>query len=108
LVNGRAKLPNWEHLWSDLVHEERRWKTRDKTLSKGDDEENYALDGKEKKGKGKKSQSKVELGQGGKKKYLSKIKCFHYHELGHYARKCPHKKSYKKIAGGEVGETLNS
>jgi len=44
------------------------------TSSKAEDEEKCALDGKEKKGKGKKSQSKGKYGQGGKKKDLSKIK----------------------------------
>jgi hypothetical protein len=66
------------------------------------------LDGKEKKGKGNKSQSKAESSQGGKKKDLSKIKCFHCHEFGHYAMKCPHKKESKKTSGGEVGEALAS
>ena len=40
------------------------------TSSKGEDEDNYSLDGKEKKGKEKKSQSKSDLSQGGKKKDL--------------------------------------
>ena len=35
-----------------------------------------------------------------KKKDLSKIKCFHYGELGHYATQCPRKKSK-----GESSET---
>lgn len=30
------------------------------------------------------------------KKYLSKIKCFHYHEFGHYATKCPNQKESRK------------
>lgn len=42
------------------------------------------------------------------KKELSKIKCFHYHELTHYAMKCIHKKAYKKALGGVVGESLAS
>ena len=54
-MNGREKLPNWEHLWSDLVQEEFRWNTRDGSSSKTNDEENCSLDGKENKGKGKKS-----------------------------------------------------
>jgi hypothetical protein len=36
------------------------------------------------------------MSQGGKKKDLSKIKCFHCHELGHYAMKCPHKKEERR------------
>ena len=50
-MNGRDKLPNWEHLWSDLVQEEIRWNTRDETSSKGEDEENFALVGEGKKGR---------------------------------------------------------
>jgi hypothetical protein len=53
-VNGREKLPNWERLWSDLVQEEFRWNTRDGSSSKHDDEEDCALNAKERKGKGNK------------------------------------------------------
>ena len=73
-----------------------------------EDEEKFALAGKAKKGKGKKSQSKGDSSQGGNKNNLSKIKCFHYHEFGHYATKCPHKKTSKKISGGVAVEALNS
>eukprot|EP00253_Pinus_taeda_P027074 PITA_27074 len=85
-----------------------RWNTRDGTSSKGEDEEKFALAGKEKKGKGKKSQSNPESSQGGKKKDLSKIKCFHCDEFGHYATNCPHKKTSKKTLGGVAGEALAS
>jgi hypothetical protein len=51
-VNGREKLPNWECLWSDLVQEEIRQNTRDGTSSKGEDEEKFALVGKERREKG--------------------------------------------------------
>ena len=66
------------------------------------------MDGNEKKGKGKKYQSKPESSQGGKKKDLSKIKCFRCHEFRHYATKCPHKKVSKKTSGGATGEALAS
>lgn len=87
----------------DLVQEEFRWNTKAGTSSKAVNEENCALVGKAHKGKGKKSQSKGEFGQGGKKKDLLKIKCFHCHELGHYATKCPHKKVGKNSSGGVPG-----
>lgn len=47
--------------------------------------------GKGRKYKGKKGQGKDESYHKGqkKKKYLSKIKCFHYHQFRHYATKCP-------------------
>ena len=44
----------------------------------------------------------------GKKEYLSNIKCFHFHECGHYATKCPHKKTIKKTSGGAESEALTS
>ena len=107
-MNGREKLPSWERLWSDLVQEEMRRNTRDGTSSKGKDEENFALVGKGKKGQGKKSQTKLESSQGGKKKDLSKIKCFNCHEFRNYATKFPHKNSSKKTSRGGAGESLAS
>jgi len=92
------------------VQEEIRWKTKDETSSKGKDEENYVLDGKPKKwkGKAKKSKSKAKSSQGDKKKDLSIIKCFHYHEFRNYATKCPQKKTRKKNSRGETCEALAS
>lgn len=58
-LNGREKLPNWERLWSNLVQEEFKRNNRDETSSKAEDEDNFALVGKGKKGKGKKTQSKL-------------------------------------------------
>lgn len=88
-MNGREKLPDWESLWSDLVQEEIWWSTRDGSSSRTGDEENCALDGKENKGKGKASHSKSESGKAGKKRDFSKVKCFNFHEHGHYAINCP-------------------
>eukprot|EP00253_Pinus_taeda_P003716 PITA_03716 len=107
-VNGKDKILNWERLWTDFVQEETRQNSGDGTSSKGEDEEKFSLDGKAKKGKGKKYQSKPESNQGGKNKYLSKIKCFHCHEFMHYATKCAHKKASRKTSGGVVGEALAS
>lgn len=59
-MNGREKLPNWERLWFDLVQEEIRRNTRDRGSSKGEDEKNFALVRKGKKGKGNKSQTKLD------------------------------------------------
>jgi hypothetical protein len=94
-VNGREKLPDWERLWSDLVQEEFRRNTRDGSSSKHDDEEDFALATKARKGKGKKFHSKSE--SKGKKLDLSKVKCFHCHEHGHLATNCLQKKKDKKV-----------
>ena len=85
-VNGREKFPGWERLWLDLVQEEIRQSTRDRSSSKNSDEENCALDSKAKKGKSKKASHS---GVKGKKQDMSKVKCFHYHQHGHYATNCP-------------------
>ena len=81
-VNGREKLPDWEQLWSNLVQEEFRRNTKDGSSSKTDDEENFTLAGKEKKGKGKNPYSKTETGKEGKKRDMSRVKFFHCHEHG--------------------------
>jgi len=67
-------------------------------------ENDFALVRKENKDKGKNSQGKE-----GKRKYLSNIKCFHCHEFGHYATKCPQNKSSKKDSVvAAAGEDLAS
>eukprot|EP00253_Pinus_taeda_P006996 PITA_06996 len=104
-VNGREKLPGWERLWSDLVQEEIRRSTRDGSSSKGADEENCALAAKAKKGKSKKAS---QSGAKGKKQDMSKVKCFHCHQHGHYATNCPQKKKNKQAVGSVGGEALAS
>eukprot|EP00253_Pinus_taeda_P023084 PITA_23084 len=104
-VNGREKLPGWERLWSDLVQEEIKRSTRDGSSSKGDDEENCALAAKAKKGKSKKAS---QSGAKGKKQDMSKVKCFHCHQHGHYVTNCPQKKKNKQAAGSAGGEALAS
>ena len=96
----------WERLWSYLVQEEFKKNTRDDSSSTHDDEEDCALAAMERKGKGKKFHSKSK--SKGKKPDLSKVKCFHCHEHGHYATNCPQKKKNKKVVGASVGEALAS
>jgi len=61
------------------------------------------------KAKGNESQGQAKSSEGGKKKYLSKIKCFNCCEFRQYVTKCPHKKSSKEeFAGGSIDEALNS
>ena len=60
---------------------------------------------KEKKGKSKKASHS---GAKGKKKDMSKVKCFHCHQHGHYATNCPQKKKNKQAGGSAAGEALAS
>jgi len=54
------------------------------------------------------SHSKFNYCHGGKKKYMSKVKCFHCHELGHFATNCLLNKSRKKSSEGAACEALAS
>jgi len=72
-VNSREKFLGWERLWSDLVQEEIRQNTRDGSSSKASDEENYALDAKENKGKEKGSFYESSSSNDGKKVDKSKV-----------------------------------
>lgn len=107
-MNGRDKLLDWERLWSNIVQEEIRRNTRDGLSARTYDEESFARKGK--KSKGKKVHGKTKSSQNGGKKMkdLSKIKFFHCHEFGHYATKCPNKKSNKHVAAITGGESLSS
>ena len=69
------------------MQEEFRWNTKDGSSSKHDDEEDCALAAKARKGKGKKFPSKSNAK--GKKQDLSKVKCFHCHEHGHFTINYP-------------------
>ena len=88
------------------MQEEIRQSTRDGSSSKQDDEENLALASKDKKGKGKASQSKSS--HGGKKVDKSKVRYFHCHEVGHHAMKCPYNKFKKGSSKGFDGDALAS
>eukprot|EP00253_Pinus_taeda_P004877 PITA_04877 len=87
--------------------DEIRRNTKDGSSSKID-EEHCALAIKERKGKGKIYHSKSYSYHGGKKKDMTKVKCFHYHKMGHFATNCPLKKSKEKSSGGVASEALAS
>ena len=75
-ILGRGTLPPWDEMWAALRQEKIRWQSKTSSSSKGikvkQEEEDLALASKGKQEKR-------------KKKDLSKIKCFHCRELGHYA-----------------------
>ena len=73
---------------------------------KNEDEENFTLDTKSRKGKEKKNRSQSSVK--GKKQDMSKVKFFHCHQHGHYATNCPQKKKNKQAAGSTAGEALAS
>ena len=86
------------------MQEEFRRNTRDGSSSKYDDEDDFSLDAKENKRKGKKFHSKSE--SKGKNLDFSKVKCFHNDEHGHLATNYLQKKKNKKDVGAVAGETL--
>jgi hypothetical protein len=92
-----GKIPDWQRLWDDCIQEETREES--KRNKQGSSDENLALVSKTRKGKGKSSNKKGNndggSSQPGKKKDLSKIKCFSCHKNGHYASQCSEKKKGK-------------
>ena len=80
--------------------------TVDGSSSKNDDEENFALASKTRKGKGKASYSKSNYSHGGKKGDMSKVRCFNCHKMGHYVTNFPSKKPKKGSSEGSEGEAL--
>ena len=76
-ILGRATLPSWEEMWAALRQEEIRQLTKAGSNGKGgrikkEEEEDAAL-------------ASVGKQEKQKKNDLSKVKCFHCGELGHYA-----------------------
>jgi len=79
------------------MQDEIRRNTIDGSSLKTDDEENCDLVIKARKGKGKNSHSKSNSYHGGKKKDMTKVKCFHCHKMGHFFTNFPLKKSKEKF-----------
>ena len=88
------------------MQDEIRQDTRDGSSSKNDDEEDFSLASKARKGKGKKNPS--QSGADGKEHDMSKVKCFHCHKHGNFTTHCPQKKKNKQATGAVAGEALAS
>jgi hypothetical protein len=91
-ICAREKLPKWERLWDDYIQEETCKESRSGKQGGGAANENLALVSKTKKGKGKVSKKGNKQGEGqqfGKKRDMSKIKCYIFHKNGHFASQCP-------------------
>ena len=76
--------------------------------SKNHDEEDCALAAKMKNWEGNKFHSKSESDEEVKERDMSRVKCFHCHEHGHYATNCPQKKKNEKASISAAGEALAS
>ena len=81
---------------------------QDGSSYKTDYEENCALASKVNKGKGNQSYSISKTNKEGKEHDMSRVKCFHCHEHGHYATNFPENKKNKNALGSTVGEALAS
>jgi hypothetical protein len=94
----REKLPDWQRLWDDCIQEETREES--KASKQGGSDENLTLVSQTRKGKGKgsnkKGNSEGATSQSGKKKDLSKVKCFACHKSGNYASQCPRRRKGKE------------
>ena len=99
-------MPNWDEMWAALKQEELRRdllkvKLGRSSSSSGskpkvEEEDNTTLT------------SKGQQGQQRRKKDVSKVKCFKYGKMGHYASQCPLKKKDKdekhdsKVAAAKI------
>jgi hypothetical protein len=84
-------LPPFDRLWTDCIQEEARIESRN-GKQKGNDDENQALVAHTRKGRRGGSLEREASPEPGRKKDLSKIKCFACHQYGHYASQCPQRK----------------
>jgi hypothetical protein len=93
-------MPTWERLWDDFVQEELRCSSGSsgqQRISEGDEDPALWTKGKKKVGKGARqgpkrgAKTQGESGNG-KKRDMSKVKCFSCKRMGHYAGQCPNRK----------------
>jgi hypothetical protein len=90
-------MPNWERLWENFVQEELRCgSSGQQRIYEGDEDLSLWSKGKKKVGKGARQGPKMgakppESGSG-KKRDMSKVKCFACNNMGHYVGQCPNGK----------------
>jgi hypothetical protein len=99
-IVGRENLSSWERLWDDFIQEETRRGYLRGSSSSVKKEENVALSAKWSKGKPKTQGPTSPSKQQGKpkkkgEKDLSKVKCWCYQKMGHYAVTCLERKKKK-------------
>jgi hypothetical protein len=90
----RSKLPKFNKLWTDCTQEESRLIS--KTLKTNDDENQDSLPSHVKKRKDRREASPKRDKRPHYKKDASKVRCYSFQKLGHYAFQCPHKKEKGK------------
>jgi hypothetical protein len=110
-VVSREVMPTWERLWDDFIKEELRCSSGSsgqQHMPKGDDDLSLWSKGKKKikedARQGPKGGTQPQESSDGKKKEISKVRCFACGEMWHYVGQCPKRKK-KRQQGGMAATT---
>jgi hypothetical protein len=87
-ICARRRFPKFDKLWEYCTQEESRLISKSQ---KTNDEENQALDAQVKKRKEREEGIPRKSKKPHHKKDASKVQCYTYKKMGHYASQCPHK-----------------
>jgi hypothetical protein len=109
-IVAREAMPSWERLWDDFVQEELRCSSGSsgqQHIAEGEEDLALWTKGKKKVDKGArqgpKMGAKPQESGSGKKRDMSKVKCFACKKMGHYVGQCPNRQ--KKRSGGTTTTT---